>query len=83
MDQDGKNRTNLRLLLLKTQVTKTYVQSQKLENNFSQLNKEQISLLCKEILDIDNCLNNLKSTLSVELKEQELDLESLMDSTLI
>ena len=83
MDQDGKNKINLCLLLLKTQVTKTYLQCQKLENNFSQLNKEQISLLRKEILDIDNCLNKLKSTLSVELKEQELDLESLMDSTLI
>ena len=82
MDQDSKNKINLRLLLLKTQVTKTYVQCQKLENNFSQLNKEQISLLQKEILDIDNCLNKLKSTLSVELNEQELDLESLMDSTL-
>ena len=82
MDQEGKNKINLRLLLLKTQVTKTYVQCQKLENNFSQLNKKQISFLRKEILDIDNCLNKLKSTLSVELNKQELDLESLMDSTL-
>ena len=82
MDQDGKNKINLGLLLLKAQVTETDVQCQKLENNFSQLNKEQISLLQKEILDIDNCLNKLKSTLSVELNEQEFDLESLMDSTL-
>ena len=83
MDEDGKNKINLQLLLSKTQVTKTYFTCQKLEENFSELKKEQIALLCKEILQIDQCLNNVKSTLSVELNEHELDLEGLMDSTLV
>ena len=67
MDADGINKINLRLLLLKTQVTKTYLTCQKLEDNFAELKKEHMAQLHKEILEIDTCLNNLKSTLSVEL----------------
>ena len=78
MDADGKNKINLRLLLLKTQVTKTYLTCQKLEDNFAELKKEHMGQLCKEILDIDTYLNNLKSTLSVEFNKHCLDLEQLM-----
>ena len=80
MDSDGKNKINLWLLLLKIQVTKIYMKCQKHEEKFSGLKKEHMGQLCKEILDIDTCLNNLKSTLSVELNEHSLDLEQLMDN---
>ena len=37
--------------------------------------------LRQEILAIDTCLNNLKSTLSVKLDEHCLDLEQLMHNS--
>ena len=76
----AEKKINLRLLLLKTQVTKTYLKCHKLEEKFSDLKKEHMGQLRKEILDIDTCLNNLKSTLSVELNKHSLDLEQLMDN---
>ena len=81
MDADGRNKINLRLLLLKTQVTKTYLTCQKLEDNLAELKKENMVQLHQEILAIDTCLNNLKSTLSVELDEHCLDLEQLMHNS--
>ena len=81
MDADGRNKINLRLLLLKTQVTKTYLTCQKLEDNLAELKKENMVQLCQEILAIDTCLNNLKSMLSVELDEHCLDLEQLMHNS--
>ena len=81
MDADGRNKINLRLLLLKTQVTKTYLTCQKLEDNLAELKKENMVQLRQEILAIDTCLNNLKSTLSVKLDEHCLDLEQLMHNS--